>query len=85
MRAAVGLTLLDARASSTGIFWSLGGEREDLAQRSERDFRVTDMAVYFVLAMYRSTASWRGRRAAWLGVLGFALVLLHIFGRSTVW
>ncbi len=31
--------------------------------------------LYFVLTIYRSTANWRGRRAAWLGVVGFALVL----------
>ena len=36
--------------------------------------------VYLVLIIYRSTADWRGRRAAWLGVLGFALVLCTLFG-----
>src|SRR5215210_3085231 len=36
--------------------------------------------LYFVLTVYRSTANWRGRRAAWLGVVGFALVLCTFFG-----
>ena len=36
---------------------------------------VLTWALYFGLLMYRSTANWRGRRAAWLGVLGFVLVL----------
>ena len=36
--------------------------------------------VYFVLIVYRLTANWRGSRAAWLGVVGFALVLCTLFG-----
>jgi ABC-type transport system involved in cytochrome c biogenesis permease subunit len=43
-------------------------------------FALLTWLLYFVLAVYRSTANWRGRRAAWLGVAGFALVLCTFFG-----
>jgi ABC-type uncharacterized transport system permease subunit len=33
-----------------------------------------------VLIVYRFTPKWRGRSAAWLGVVGFALVLLTFLG-----
>jgi len=36
--------------------------------------------LYFTLLLYRSSAKWRGKNAAWLGVLGFALVLCTFFG-----
>jgi len=36
--------------------------------------------LYFLLIVYRSTARWRGRKAAWMGVAGFALVLCTFFG-----
>jgi ABC-type transport system involved in cytochrome c biogenesis permease subunit len=37
-------------------------------------------ALYLTLILYRSTARWRGRRAAWMGVAGFALVLCTFLG-----
>ncbi len=36
--------------------------------------------LYFSLICYRSTADWRGRRAAWLGIAGFVFVLCTFFG-----
>jgi ABC-type transport system involved in cytochrome c biogenesis permease subunit len=36
--------------------------------------------LYLSLILYRSTASWRGRSAAWLGIAGFALVLFTFLG-----
>jgi ABC-type uncharacterized transport system permease subunit len=36
--------------------------------------------LYLLLIIYRSTAKWRGRTAAWMGVAGFALVLFTFLG-----
>jgi ABC-type uncharacterized transport system permease subunit len=36
--------------------------------------------VYFVLILYRMTEKWRGTRAAWLGVVGFGLVICTFLG-----
>jgi ABC-type uncharacterized transport system permease subunit len=36
--------------------------------------------LYLVLTIYRVSADWRGRRAAWLGIFGFGLILLTFFG-----
>jgi ABC-type uncharacterized transport system permease subunit len=43
-------------------------------------FAVLTWLLYLLLLLYRSTASWRGRRAAWMGIVGFALVLCTLFG-----
>ncbi len=36
--------------------------------------------IYFCVVHYRLTAGWRGRRAAWLGIVGFAIVLASLIG-----
>ena len=36
--------------------------------------------LYLLLIIYRSSARWGGRNAAWLGVVGFALVLCTFLG-----
>ncbi len=36
--------------------------------------------IYFCVVHYRLTAGWRGRRAAWLGVIGFAIVVMSLVG-----
>jgi ABC-type uncharacterized transport system permease subunit len=36
--------------------------------------------LYLCLILYRLTKSWHGRRAAWLGIAGFAFVLCTFFG-----
>lgn len=92
--AAIGLTLLTL-GIVTGMFWlwSLYGTmwRND----PKEIFAVLTWLLYFILAIYRSTANWRGRRAAWLGVLGFVLVLVtflaapllgsyHVFGIALI-
>ena len=88
--AAIGLTLLTLGLVSGMVWnWSLKGQmwRND----PKEIFAVLTWLLYFFLAIYRSTANWRGRRAAWLGVLGFVLVLCtflaaplfgsyHVFG-----
>lgn len=88
--AAIGLTLLTLGLVA-GIFWSWSLHGRMWRNDPKEIFAVLTWLLYFVLAMYRSTAAWRGRRAAWLGVLGFVLVLCtflaaplfgsyHVFG-----
>ncbi|HMF56614.1 MAG TPA: cytochrome c biogenesis protein CcsA [Pyrinomonadaceae bacterium] len=79
LAAGVGLMLLSL-GILTGMLWS-----------SERDGRIwhndpkeilagLTWLLYMFLILYRASARWRGRRAAWLGVMGFALVLCTFFG-----
>src|SRR5688572_28763938 len=88
--AAVGLTLLTLGLVA-GVFWSWSLHGRMWRNDPKEIFAVLMWLLYLVLAMFRSTANWRGRRAAWLGVLGFVLVLCtflvapllgsyHVFG-----
>ncbi len=77
--AGIGFTLLTLGVL-TGMLWS--SARDGLLWHNDPKeiFAVITWLLYLVLILYRSTASWRGRRAAWLGVIGFALVLCTFFG-----
>lgn len=77
--AAIGFTLLTLGVL-TGMLWS--SERDGLLWHNDPKeiFAGITWLLYLILILYRSTASWRGRRAAWLGVIGFALVLCTFFG-----
>lgn len=88
--AAIGLTLLTLGLVA-GMFWNWSLQGTMWRNDPKEIFAVLTWLLYFVLAVYRSTANWRGRRAAWLGVLGFVLVLCtflaapllgsyHVFG-----
>ncbi|HET9527502.1 MAG TPA: cytochrome c biogenesis protein CcsA [Pyrinomonadaceae bacterium] len=88
--AAIGLTLLTL-GLVVGMFWNWSLHGTMWRNDPKEIFAVLTWLLYFVLAVYRSTANWRGRRAAWLGVLGFVLVLCtflaapllgsyHVFG-----
>lgn len=88
--AAIGLTLLTLGLVA-GVFWNWSLNRQMWRNDPKEIFAVLTWLLYFVLAVYRSSANWRGRRAAWLGVLGFVLVLCtflaapllgsyHVFG-----
>lgn len=77
--AVFGLTLLTL-GIATGMLWS-SEIRGRLWQNDPKEiFAVLTWLLYFGLLIYRSTASWRGRNAAWMGVAGFALVLCTFFG-----
>jgi len=79
--AAVGLgwTLLTL-GILTGMIWS--STRDNLLWHNDPKeiFAVLTWLLYLALVLYRATAGWRGRRAAWMGVAGFALVLCTFFG-----
>ena len=65
---------------ATGMFWSSIRTGRVWHNDPKEIFALLTWMLYFVLTVYRTTASWRGRRAAWLGVIGFALVLCTFFG-----
>jgi ABC-type uncharacterized transport system permease subunit len=76
---ALGLTLLTL-GIATGMFWSSTRYGRLWHNDPKEIFALLTWILYFVLTIYRSTANWRGRRAAWLGVVGFGLVLATFFG-----
>ena len=86
----LGLTLLTL-GIATGMFWSSARSGRIWHNDPKEIFALLTWLLYFGLTIYRSSASWQGRRAAWLGVVGFALVLgtfliaprlggYHVFG-----
>ena len=76
---ALGLTLLTL-GIATGMFWSSARSGRFWHNDPKEILAVLTWLLYFVLTLYRSTAHWRGRSAAWLGVVGFGLVLFTFFG-----
>lgn len=77
--AALGLTLLTL-GIATGMIWSSIRSGTVWHNDPKEIFALLTWLLYFGLTIYRSTANWRGRSAAWLGVIGFALVLCTFFG-----
>jgi cytochrome c-type biogenesis protein CcsB len=77
--AGVGLTLLTLGILS-GMLWSSSRDGRLWHNDPKEIFAVLTWLLYLMLILYRATAGWRGRRAAWLGVAGFALVLCTFFG-----
>ncbi|MDQ5846803.1 MAG: cytochrome c biogenesis protein [Acidobacteriota bacterium] len=76
---AIGLTLLTV-GIATGMLWSSSRDGRIWHNDPKEIFAALTWLLYLALIFYRSTARWRGRRAAWLGVVGFALVLCTFFG-----
>ncbi len=77
--AVTGLTLLTV-GIVTGMLWSSARDGRVWHNDPKEIFAALTWSLYFLLIVYRSTARWRGRRAAWMGVAGFALVLCTFFG-----
>ena len=77
--AGIGFTLLTLGVL-IGMLWSSEKDGRIWHNDPKDIFAGLTWLLYLVLIFYRSTASWRGRRAAWLGVIGFALVLCTFFG-----
>ena len=76
---ALGLTLLTL-GIATGMFWSSARYGRLWNNDPKEIFALLTWLLYFGLTIYRSTANWRGRSAAWLGVVGFGLVLFTFIG-----
>ena len=77
--AALGLMLLTL-GIVTGVIWSSTRFGRYWRNDPKEIFALLTWALYLFLTIYRLTAHWRGRSAAWLGVVGFALVLLTFVG-----
>jgi ABC-type transport system involved in cytochrome c biogenesis permease subunit len=78
--AGVGFTLLTL-GLLVGMIWSSSSRDRKLWHNDPKEvFAVLTWLLYLALILYRSSATWRGRSAAWLGVAGFALVLCTFFG-----
>jgi ABC-type uncharacterized transport system permease subunit len=88
--AGVGFTLLTL-GIVTGVAWSQARNGRMLHNDPVEFFALLTWVLYLTLLHYR--VQWRGRRAAWLGVAGFALVVCtfvgalvlggyHVFGKG---
>jgi ABC-type transport system involved in cytochrome c biogenesis permease subunit len=77
--AAIGLTLLTV-GIATGMVWASSRDGRLWHNDPKEIFAALTWLLYLLLILYRSSSSWRGRKAAWMGVAGFALVLLTFFG-----
>jgi cytochrome c-type biogenesis protein CcsB len=77
--AGVGWTLLTL-GILTGMVWSSARDNRLWHNDPKEIFAALTWLLYLLLILYRASASWRGRRAAWLGVVGFVLVLCTFFG-----
>lgn len=77
--AALGLCLLTL-GIATGMVWSSERYSRIWHNDPKEIFAVLTWLLYLFLLVYRSSAKWRGTRAAWIGVVGFALVLCTFFG-----
>jgi cytochrome c-type biogenesis protein CcsB len=77
--AAIGLTFLTVGIAS-GMVWASSRDGRFWHNDPKEIFAALTWLLYSSLILYRSTASWRGRKAAWMGVAGFALVLFTFFG-----
>jgi ABC-type transport system involved in cytochrome c biogenesis permease subunit len=76
---AIGLALLTVGIAS-GMLWSSSRYGVLWHNDPKEVFALLTWLLYLLLIVYRSTAHWRGRSAAWLGVAGFVLVLFTFFG-----
>ena len=77
--AAIGLTLLTV-GIATGMLWSSSRNGRLWHNDPKEIFAALTWLLYLFLILYRSTSGWRGRRAAWMGVIGFVLVLFTFLG-----
>jgi cytochrome c-type biogenesis protein CcsB len=75
----IGWTLLTL-GILTGMVWSSSRDNRLWHNDPKEIFAALTWLLYLLLVLYRATAGWRGRRAAWMGVAGFALVLCTFFG-----
>jgi ABC-type uncharacterized transport system permease subunit len=75
--AGVGFTLLSL-GIVTGVVWSSARGGRVWHNDPKEIFAVLTWLLYLTMIHYRS--QWRGRKAAWAGVFGFALVLFTFLG-----
>ncbi len=76
---AAGVTFLTV-GIATGMLWASSRNGRIWHNDPKEIFAVLTWLLYVLLIIYRSTAGWRGRRAAWMGIAGFVLVLCTFLG-----
>ena len=64
----------------TGMVWSAVRGSRIWHNDPKEVFALLTWLLYLGLICYRHTGRWRGRRAAWLGVAGFELVICTFLG-----
>jgi ABC-type uncharacterized transport system permease subunit len=77
--AILGVTFLTL-GIATGMLWSSSRYGRVWHNDLTEIVALLTWILYFALLVYRSSARWRGKNAAWLGVIGFALILCTLFG-----
>lgn len=77
--ATIGVTLLTL-GIATGMLRSAARDGQLWHNDPKEVFAALTWLLYLALLVYRSTSRWRGRRAAWLGVVGFVLVVCTFLG-----
>ncbi len=64
----------------TGIFWNNQRDGRYWHNDPKEVMALVTWIVYLFLLHYRLTAGWRGRRVAWLSIVGFIVVMLTWLG-----
>lgn len=77
--AGIGFTLLTL-GILTGMIWSSARVGRIWQHDPKEIFAALTWLLYLVLLHYRHTSRWRGRKAAWVGVVGFVMVLCTFLG-----
>lgn len=75
----IGFTLLTLGILS-GMIWSSARVGRVWQHDPKEIFAALTWLLYLALLHYRYTERWRGRKAAWVGVIGFVLVLCTFLG-----
>lgn len=75
----IGFSLLTLGIVS-GMVWSSARGGRIWHYDPKEIFAALTWLLYLLLLHYRHTTRWRGRKAAWIGVVGFALVLCTFLG-----
>lgn len=65
-----------------GIFWAERAWLEGWTRDPKVIASFATWCIYLVLIYFRTTAGWRGRKAAWLSLAGFLCVLVTYLGTS---
>ncbi len=64
----------------TGIFWNNQRDGRYWHNDPKEVLALVTWIVYLFMMHYRLTAGWRGRRVAWLSIVGFIVVMLTWLG-----
>jgi len=63
----------------TGMIWSSSRDNRLWHNDPKEIFAALTWLLYLALVLYRATAGWRGRMAAWISVVGLISILFNLF------